>query len=99
MNSRWAPRPVRDDGDDPVAARTRWRHTALYVTLSWLGYLVGFLAFEAVAPGAVSAAIPSLFINREWSSAWVLVGCCIVVAFVGAVFGTAYEQISKRREP
>jgi len=74
------------------------RHTALYTVFFWLGLLVGFLAFEALAPGAVSTAIRAMY-KQEWSAAWVLIGCGLAMAFVGAIFGSVYERIAKHRAP
>ena len=99
MTDRWAPRAVREQQDDPAVVRAQWRHTVFYGLCSWLGFLIGFLAFEAIAPGAVRAAIRDLYVGQDWSSAWVLVACAIVVAFCGALTGTIFERISKHREP
>lgn len=95
MVDNWAPRAVRDGGDAPAVVQARRRHMAGYVVVYWVGLFAGFLAFDAVSPGSILAAIQSLYITPTWSAAWLLLGCGIVMAFVGAVLGSMYERLFK----
>ena len=97
MTNRWAPKPVLDQRDEPTASRLRGWHFALYVVFHWVGMVVGFLAFEALTPISVRAAIRALFAS-EWSLAWVPFACLLVMGFVGVTFATAYERFFGRRE-
>jgi len=87
MTNPWAPKSAYDEADEPVVARARRWHGALYALFFVLGFALGYVAFQALDGGFAIARIMWLYGGDEPSAVDRLLGGGVLMIFFGALLG------------
>jgi hypothetical protein len=93
MTNPWAPKSAYDETDEPLVARARRWHGALYGLAFLLGLAVGYLVFMVMDDGTLIARVMWLYGGDQPTLADRVLACGVMMVFLGGLFGEAANAL------